>query len=1246
MRKHLFSLITALLCLGSLMTVQADTWTPAGTPASVFTNEWTPNTPANDMTLSNGLYVFSKSVNFSSNTSIQFKVCKNHDWSVAYPSSDYYFTIPSGAKYLIITYNTSGNVVDACAISTMTVAGSNTTLFGTSWAPSNTANDMTLDGGVYKFEKEHVTLSAGTIEFKAVSNHDWGHEWPSSNYQLSIPESGEYTVTITFDPATLAVNATATLEQAVVVIPTVQLHSNIKNADWESADFTTDEGDETASLQLTDVDAGNYAFGIKIDGNWTSNSSAFTRTDNSKEIVSGSGDCSFTADIPGNYTFTWRYADNTLSIGYPDLVEYVEGLIAAIGEVTLESASAINAARTAYDDLLSDAQQAQVSNYSVLTDAEAAYETLINQIAANAVKDLIDDIPNPVVYNAACHNAILAARNGYEGLSEVQKGMVSNYSVLTAAEVAYAELTPYTVAGSSDVAFVNTWDPAFADNDMVKINGIYTWEKTNLTLPVGIIEFKVCEGHSWDVAYPGNNYVLNIETSGIYTITITYNPEGNVVSAVATLIQAEVVIPTVAMHGTFTGNWADTELFEKSSTDDYCSLKLNLEAATYNFGMRIGGSGDWTANGVQFTRTNASAVVEAGGADLSIVADYAGEYTFTWTYADHTLTVTYPARPVDANFEIDFRAVINTDELPESVELIDGTFNDGQHGYRLPVLSIYVTAGNYLVKMGACQYSNQDGAIKNEDGTVTYATLATNTGVCYHQNPAANYVAAIITVPSDQVIKVYGAEYTPYFSIAKMAAAPDFEDFIIGFNMTDYYVYDNLPVGTSVAGTFHDTQHGYEDVVLTIPLKAGKYRLTLGGCKFGTGAGRVISETNTILAEFDQNIGVCFDPNNMFENVVTVVFDVDIDQHITIDCGQYTPFMRLENITNVAPEPVFATDKDFEIDLRNGQLGTSNSDPTTKYLAIDGENYTYTDAAAADYVAILSAANYNGSQHGYMNLDVTLHLEAGDYRVTLGACQYGTGTGAVKNENMSATIVAFNQNLGENKCYHQNEAENIVPVEFHLDAEQTVHVVCGNYTPYIKFENTTAPEPEEQNITPKVDPQHDGLYYSTFYDSQVSYELPAGVEAYVATISGSDLLLTKIAEGGQVIPADNAVILKSTVSPYTLTPSDAAAVSVSANSLQGTDVAMATPAHCYVLSGADGVVGFYPYGAEYLNPHKAYVIYSAQSNAPRHMRFIFDTATDITNVQGNVQNTKVLRNGQLIIIKNGVEYNVSGQKVK
>ena len=192
------------------------------------------------------------------------------------------------------------------------------------------------------------------------------------------------------------------------------------------------------------------------------------------------------------------------------------------------------------------------------------------------------------------------------------------------------------------------------------------------------------------------------------------------------------------------------------------------------------------------------------------------------------------------------------------------------------------------------------------------------------------------------------------------------------------------------------------------------------------------------------------------------------------------------------------------------------------------------------------------------------------------------------------------------------------------------------------------------DITANEDPDNAGVYYSTFYHSSKKYELPEGVEAYVAALSGDALTLTKIAEAGQTIPADNAVILKSTVNEFSLSLSEADAVTFSAtNSLQGTDDAITNPNYgrVYVLSAEGGAVGFYKLSSGATIPaHKAYVTIPS-AGAPKRLRFVFEqenTATgvdQITNNQSPMTN-KVLRDGQLIIIRNSVEYNANGQIVK
>ncbi len=201
----------------------------------------------------------------------------------------------------------------------------------------------------------------------------------------------------------------------------------------------------------------------------------------------------------------------------------------------------------------------------------------------------------------------------------------------------------------------------------------------------------------------------------------------------------------------------------------------------------------------------------------------------------------------------------------------------------------------------------------------------------------------------------------------------------------------------------------------------------------------------------------------------------------------------------------------------------------------------------------------------------------------------------------------------------------------------------------------STPAPTDEQVATNEDPHNPAIYYSTFYHSTQKYQLPNdGTEAYVADLSGTDLLLTKIAEGDDVLPNDVAVILKAPGTSVTLTPTDAAAVAVSAaNSLQGVDVETqvsdVVTGTCYVLSGNQtNGVGFFKYSAsKILQAHKAYVDVPGSSPAPS-LRFVFNAAqnaTGVENVSAKIGGSeKVIEDGVLYILHDGVKYNAQGQR--
>ena len=207
-----------------------------------------------------------------------------------------------------------------------------------------------------------------------------------------------------------------------------------------------------------------------------------------------------------------------------------------------------------------------------------------------------------------------------------------------------------------------------------------------------------------------------------------------------------------------------------------------------------------------------------------------------------------------------------------------------------------------------------------------------------------------------------------------------------------------------------------------------------------------------------------------------------------------------------------------------------------------------------------------------------------------------------------------------------------------------------------------APDPE--------DTEHFGQYYRTFYDGSSDYMMPAGVWAYAGYVRNNEFILRPIAFDGQTLPRRTAVVLGSQTAEYRLIPmGNDAPLYTGQNELRGTDEDLAVSSlpvadqdKVYVLGKEAWIgenrqpgMGMYKYTGSTLGAHKAYLIYngtgsgsSNQQNAP--IRFLFnreEQATGFENVQeGNSSCSKILRDGQLIIIKDNKEYNAQGLIIK
>lgn len=127
-----------------------------------------------------------------------------------------------------------------------------------------------------------------------------------------------------------------------------------------------------------------------------------------------------------------------------DAAAAVIAAIGSIGDVTLDSRDLINSARAQYD-ALNDTAKGYVSNYDVLTAAEARIAQLDQETAAaaadqeaqNQAQGVIDAINNQLAgkeITLDMKETVKDIRRQYDALSDAAKAKVNNYSTLTDAE--------------------------------------------------------------------------------------------------------------------------------------------------------------------------------------------------------------------------------------------------------------------------------------------------------------------------------------------------------------------------------------------------------------------------------------------------------------------------------------------------------------------------------------------------------------------------------------------------------------------------------------------------------------------------------------------------------------------------------------------------------------------------------------------------------------------------------------------
>ena len=184
-----------------------------------------------------------------------------------------------------------------------------------------------------------VELTAGqTFQvFDKANNVGWViTNWNEGSYQFTI-ENDKYVVTETakydfYFKMEYGNDYIYVAKQGEPTTPTVEVWGDMN--DWAYGLPMTLSEDKTKATISANIDPDTYEFKIMVNGEWRSNAQTFTRQNNSAVgiTMNENDNMKFVADIKGDYTVTWIFATNELSIVYPTSTA-IENLVAPANEL-------------------------------------------------------------------------------------------------------------------------------------------------------------------------------------------------------------------------------------------------------------------------------------------------------------------------------------------------------------------------------------------------------------------------------------------------------------------------------------------------------------------------------------------------------------------------------------------------------------------------------------------------------------------------------------------------------------------------------------------------------------------------------------------------------------------------------------------------------------------------------------------------------------------------------------------------
>ena len=336
------------------------------------------------------------------------------------------------------------------------------------------------------------------------------------------------------------------------------------------------------------------------------------------------------------------------------------------------------------------------------------------------------------------------------------------------------------------------------------------------------------------------NGTLHFKTSVAGKIIVTFSDTGS--SASATAVKRYLMV-----NGEQTEYWASRE----NNGDEAYAAQLNVTTGEIDVpagDVTIKGSSAITVSKIIFTPNTADEPGEEPGDDPAVEPH--DPVTLTWDYTEANIPTTSPDNGLY------YASYVNDPA---------GT-NNGMHGVKLnssgyaffekPAVAgkLTLTIGN---RKNASAYAVNVYACTIADGQATKGDLIGEVAVA--ESPGTGSIDIAADVTGIYIERKTASEGVLSKIVFKETVARSFVDFeITNEQLKGEFDASTLPAGVTFSGNQRNDNHGYGNVIITVPVD-GTVKFTIGGCQYANPANcKVTNAAGELLATPNLRTATCY----------------------------------------------------------------------------------------------------------------------------------------------------------------------------------------------------------------------------------------------------------------------------------------------------------------------------------------------------------------------------------------------------